>query len=344
MGQLTYYLHKLFDKQKLTKAEAQSAMQVMLYETNSEQTAAFLSLLKYRGETSQEVAGMLQALERDMVALKCPYPILDIVGTGGDLANTVNISTGSAILSAACGIPVVKHGNRAVSSVCGSADVLEALGIHIMMPLDQVTVCLRELNIGFLFAPLFYPALKKLRQIRTEMAVPTIFNILGPLLNPAKVQHVLLGVANESMLELMSDVVMQMQCVDSALIFHGSGLDEMTTLGKISAYKVMQGIKQKIEIDPLDLGFKPCKLADIQGGNVTKNAGLLVDALCGNNEAIADALILNAGAALMVYGKTSSLEAGVAVAKKIIEQGKALELLDKWIAFSKKTQRGQSYE
>ena len=332
---LKSYLQLLMDKPCLTKEEAEDAMTIILNETDPHQTAAFLAVLKYRGETPGEVAGMVAALQKKALPVNLPFPVLDIVGTGGDLANTVNISTGSAILAAACGIPIAKHGNRSVSSRSGSADVLEELGIDLETSPEQLTHYLKEAGIAFMFAPTYHPSLKKLASIRQGIRLPTVFNILGPLLNPAKAEYALIGVANESILELMSQVILQLGDKKRTFLFHGSGLDELTTLGNIIAYDIQNGHMQRLEIDPTSLGFSRCTLEELQGGDAKLNAAILKMAFAGQPSAVADALIFNAGAAVWIFGNTKTLEEGIHVAHKALKEGKALEILEKWVAVSK---------
>lgn len=248
------------------------------------------------------------------------------------MANTVNISTGAAILAAACGIPIAKHGNRSASSLSGSADVLEALGIEIDVPPDRLMQSLREVGIAFMFAPTYHPALVKLRPIRNALKFPTVFNLLGPLLNPAKAEYALIGAADASTLELLSQVILELGNKKRVLIFHGCGLDELTTLGKCVAYNIQNGLKTRLEIDPIELGFQTCFLKDLQGGNAQLNATILKTALSGCPGAVTDALILNAGAALWIFGRSDSLQEGIHIARQALKEGKALEVLTKWKA------------
>jgi anthranilate phosphoribosyltransferase len=333
------YLQLLLDKPSLTREEAEAAMTHILDETDPHQTAAFLAILKYRGETASEVAGMVAALQKKALPVNVPFPVLDIVGTGGDLAHTVNISTGSALLAAACGIPIAKHGNRSISSRCGSADVLEAFGIDLEASSDQLTRFLQEVGIAFMFAPTYYPSLKKLASIRKGLKLPTVFNILGPLLNPAKAEYALIGVAHESTLELMSQVILQLGSMKRTLLFHGCGLDELTPLGKINAYEIQNGQRSRLEIDPTSLGFSPCSLEELQGGSAQLNASILKRAFAGEPSAVADALVLNAGAAVWIFGKASTLAEGVQIAREALQEGKTLELLKKWVALSNQLRR-----
>lgn len=337
------YLQLLMDHPSLTRVEAEAAMNIILNELDPHQTAAFLAILKYRGETPGEVAGMVDALQKMALPVHFPQSVLDIVGTGGDQANTVNISTGASILAAACGVPIAKHGNRSVSSRSGSADVLEELGVDLETSPEQLARCLHEVGIAFMYAPAYHPSLKKIAAIRRGLKFPTVFNILGPLLNPAKAEYALIGVSNESTLELMSQVVLEYMNRKRTLLFHGNGLDELTTLGKIIAYDIQNGQMKRLEIDPAVLGFSSCSLNELQGGDSRLNASILKQVFSGRPGAVADALILNAGAAVWIFGNASTLEEGIQIARKTLKEGKAMNVLEKWVALSKQftTQRKQ---
>jgi anthranilate phosphoribosyltransferase len=330
MSRLTPYLLQLQAKTPLTEESAEEAMTHILEGADPYQVAAFLALLKYRGEAPREVVGMIRAIEKKALLVSLPGPTLDIVGTGGDLAHTVNISTGAAILAAACGVPIAKHGNRSVSSRSGSADVLEALGVEIEIPPDELAPYLEEVGLAFMFAPTYHPAFKQLSAVRQGLKLPTIFNILGPLLNPAGAEFALIGVASLPILELMSEVIVQLGSKKRALVFHGSGLDELTSLGPIMAYDIYGGKKHLLLIDPQMLGFAPCKIEDLQGGDATLNAAILQEAFAGRPGAVADALALTAGAALWIFDQASSLEEGINTALGALREGKALNVLKKW--------------
>jgi anthranilate phosphoribosyltransferase len=330
------YLQLLMSKPSLTQKEAEAAMRIMVEDADPHQIAAFLAILKYRGESPEEVAGMAIALQNKALPVKLPFPVMDIVGTGGDLANTVNISTGSAILAAACGIPIAKHGNRSVSSRSGSADVLEAFDIDIETTPEQIMECLQKTGIGFMYAPAYHPSLKRISPVRRGLKLPTVFNILGPLLNPAKAEYALIGVADLPTLELMSHVILQLgHHRKRTFLFHGSGLDELTPLGKVIAYDIHKGQRSRLEIDPASLGFSLCSLKDLQGGDAQLNASLLKGAFSGRQGAIADALIFTAGAAIWIFDQAPSLQEGIHVARKVLQEGKALEVLQNWIMLSK---------
>lgn len=335
------YLQLLFNKASLTTQESEAAINLILDGADPHQTAAFFAILKFRGETADEVIGMVNALKAKALPASLPFPVLDIVGTGGDLAHTVNISTGSAILAAACGIPIAKHGNRSVSSRSGAADVLEALGVNIETSSSHLLTCLQEAQIAFMYAPLYHPSLKKIAPIRKGLSLPTVMNILGPLLNPANAEYALIGVPSEAILELMSQVVVKQNHRKRTLVFFGAGLDELTPLGKVLAYDIHHGQRHFLEIDPTTLGFSRCSLKELQGGDAQLNAKLLKEVFAGKSGALADALIFNAAAALLIFGKSATLTEGIQIARTTLHEGKALAVLNKLIHVSKK---GTHYE
>jgi anthranilate phosphoribosyltransferase len=340
---ITPYLNQILQDSTLSSQEAEAAMNQILEGCDPCQTASFLTLLKYRGETPEEIAGMVQALEKRALPAPLSKPVLDIVGTGGDMASTVNISTGAAILAAACGISVAKHGNRSVSSKSGSADVLEALGVEIETPPENLDTCLQEANMAFMYAPSYHPSLKALTPVRKALKLPTVFNLLGPLLNPAKAEFALIGVAQQTNLELMSKALLQIGTIKRALVFHGSGLDELTPIGIVSAYLIDKGVMTQIQINPSNFGFEPCNLADLQGGDAQTNAAILREVFAGKKCAIADALILTAGAALWIFHRCTTLEEGVNIARKVLEDGKALTQLEQLSCSSRSPKSKKDY-
>lgn len=320
----------LLSKRSLTESETEEVMDALLNGSDSHQVAAFLAILKHRGETIEEITGIQKVLLKRCVSVNLPYPVMDIVGTGGDMANTVNISTGAAILAAACGIPIAKHGNRSVSSRCGSADVLEALGVNIEIAQEKVAQYLEHANITFMFAPHYNPSMKLLRTARNGLKFPTVINLMGPLLNPAKAAYSLIGVATPEALETISQVIMQDKNKVRTLVFHGCGLDELSPLGPVTAYEVFGGKRIRHVFNPQALGFAPCVLKDLQGGAAAENAGLLLDVFAGKQNAIADALVFNAGAALWIFGKAPTLQEGIVKAREVQKAGLALQTLDRF--------------
>ena len=327
-------LDTLMKGHNLDAISSQHLLQSMLaVDVNQSQAAACLALLRAKTETPDELMGLVTALQQNMIPVHTPHKTLDIVGTGGDGVNTVNISTGSALLAASCGVNIIKHGNRAVSSMAGSADVLEALGIAIDLTPEAVAQSLDERHIGFCFAPDFHPALGQLRTLRQQLNVPTSINLLGPLLNPARPAHLLLGVLNTALLEPMAAVLQKLGTTRS-LVVQGCGLDELSCVGVAQALEVTQTGINTFKIDPQKLGLKRCDVADLQGGNAQENAQLLLRVF--SNEpgkkyrAIGDTLILNAGVALYLYGLESSIEAGIVRTRGNLVNGAVVGLIDDW--------------
>jgi len=330
---LKTYIEKLMAGKSLTEMEAQTAVNKILNGANPSQVAAFLVLLRAKKETTDEILGIVRGMRERMVTLPITTPVLDIVGTGGDGANTINVSTGAAILAASCGVKVAKHGNRSVSSQCGSADVLETLGVNINLSPEKVTKCIEEVGIGFCFAPNFHPAMKSIKEIRKSLAVPTCFNMVGPLLNPAKAAYLLIGVFNEELMHLIAKVVFELG-TQRSLVFHGNGLDELSCIGSANVLEIsISGIRPKV-LDPEYFGFSRCEVGDLKGGSAKENAMILLDVFNGKPGAIADTLIFNAAVAIYIYGITQSIEQAIVMVKDNIKTGKVINLLNKFIHFN----------
>lgn len=327
-------IENLLRGENLSACLCQQAMEeILARDINPLQIAAFLVLLRAKGETADEITAIVKVLRNKMMVVPTQFPVLDIVGTGGDGFNTVNISTGSAMLAASCGIKVAKHGNRSVSSLSGSADVLEALGIHIDLTPEQVGKSIDEIGIGFCYSPNFHPVTQKLRDVRQKLNVATVFNLLGPLLNPAQASHLVLGVAHESLLSTIAAVLIAMG-QERAVVVHSMGLDEVSCVGISKIIEINQGQINEYSLDPAELGFNYCQLIDLQGGDAKTNAQLLLDAFHGKRCAIADTLILNAAIALYIYGRYSSVAEALAHARNNLYEGAVIQLLHQWIQFS----------
>lgn len=331
-------IEQLIQQRDLSAELCQQAVLAMLEEeANTPQITAFLIALRCKKPTADELAGMISAFRQKMQPVHTAHKVLDIVGTGGDGANTVNISTGSAILAASCGIKIAKHGNRAVSSLSGSADVLEALGIAIELPPDKIAASIDEIGIGFCFAPNFHPAMQKLRNLRQQLNIPTIVNILGPLLNPATPHHLLLGVFDDSISHLMADSLAKTN-IGKSMVVHGQSLDEISCLGPARILEITSSAITEYTLDPADYNFPYCRLEDLQGGNAQYNAELLVKALSPQHytkqQAIANTFILNSAVALYLYGKHNSIVEAVSASREHLLNGSALKLLEKWREFS----------
>jgi len=327
---LTHLLTKLTEGQNLEFEEAKEGIEGILTSADPVQAGAFLALLRAKGETPTEVAGMAQTMRKHLIPVKTEQPVLDIVGTGGDKAHTVNISTGAALVAAACGVPVAKHGNRSVSSQCGSADVLEELGVRIHLTPDEVAQSIQEVGFGFMFAPLFHPAMKAIAPIRKSLKIRTIFNILGPLLNPAQAQYCMVGVFHPSLVDLVAHTFQKVG-VKRSFVFHGCGLDEITPIGEAKGVLVEKGRLTPVTITPK----QSCSLEDLVGGTAEQNAKMLENVFDGKPGPLADTLALNAGVGLWVYGAASSPNEGVEKAQAALNNGSVRRLLNSCVAFSK---------
>lgn len=331
-------IEALMDNQNLNSQVCKQMMTDLLQsDSHPFQKVAFLVLLRSKVETAEELVGMVSALQDKMVPLVPNKKTLDIVGTGGDGARTVNISTGSALLAAACGVAVAKHGNAAVTSLAGSADVLTALGVNIHMAPDKIIQSIDKLGIGFCFAPNFHPILRELRTLRQQLNVPTSFNVLGPLLNPTKPAHVILGVFDPNFMPIMGQTLQKLG-TEHALIVHGNGIDELSCIGPVKTLEVTPDDLHISYLDPQSLGLARCELRDLQGGSAAVNAELLRKALQGSPRrqgiAIANTLIFNAAVAIYLYGLETSIEAAIPLATEKLFDGSALNLLTQFVEFS----------
>jgi anthranilate phosphoribosyltransferase len=296
----------------------------------------FLRLLRAKKESAEELHVFLELLEHKVKRVPNIYPALDIVGTGGDGANTINISTGAALLAASCGIKVAKHGNRASSSKAGSADVLEALGIKLSLSHEKNAHSIDQLGFGFCYAPDFYPDLATLRIVRKKIEGPTILNFLGPLLNPACTHYYLLGVADPMMASVMASVL-QRRGISRAMIVYGAHLDELSTAGVNHLLEVTPSNIRSSTLDPLHMGLKRSSPEELRGGDAATNAQLLRDTFAlkhRDSSSIADTLILNAAVALQVYGLHDSTIDALAHAREALYSGAAARLLNNLITFS----------
>jgi anthranilate phosphoribosyltransferase len=332
-------LSGLLDREELSSDQTSWAMdEIMSGRASAAQVAAFAVAMRAKGETAGEVSGLVRGMLDHANRLQVPGRTVDIVGTGGDRANTVNISTMAAIVTAAAGAVVVKHGNRAASSSCGAADLLEGLGIAITLSPPGVARCIAEVGVGFCFAPVFHPSFRHTAVPRREMGIPTVFNFLGPLTNPAQPIAGAIGCGSERMAPIMAQVFADRGA--DVLLFRGDdGLDELTTTTTSTVWRVSSGTVTRMTIDPVDLGIAPATPADLRGGDVSVNAEVARRVLAGDGGRVTDAVVLNAAAALAAHaGLTadlvSDLETGVARAREAIGSGAAADLLQRWAAVS----------
>jgi anthranilate synthase/phosphoribosyltransferase len=329
---------KAMDGQDLTEVEAESAMtQIMEGQATPAQIGAFLTALKMKGEAVSEIAGCARAMRRSAVPVRPQRPeaLVDTCGTGGDGSGTFNISTTAALVAAGAGQPIAKHGNRSVSSKCGSADVLEALGVNLDLTPNQVAASVDEVGIGFLFAPALHPAMKHAIGPRRELGVRTIFNVLGPLTNPANASAQVLGVYDPDLTETLARVLGTLGS-EAAFVVHGSGgLDELTTSGPNQVSALRDGKVETHSLDPADLGFERASAAELRGGDATENAAITRGILTGTiNGARRDVVVLNASAALLVGGRADTLSDAVRLAEGSLDSGSARRVLDDLIEFS----------
>ena len=319
----------------LTREEAAHAFDRMMSgEATPSQMGGLLMALRVRGETVDEITGAVTTMRAKMLKVDAPADAIDIVGTGGDASGSFNISTCAAFIAAGAGVPIAKHGNRALSSKSGAADVLGALGVKIDLNPAQVGRCIREAGIGFMFAPAHHPAMKNVGPTRVELGTRTIFNLLGPLSNPAGVKWQMIGVFSKQWIEPMANVLKNLgsECV---WVVHGSdGLDEITTSGPTSVAALENGKVRTFEINPEDVGIKKVKPEELRGGDAAANAAALRDVLKGKKGPFRDISIVNAAAGLVVAGKAKDLKEGVALAAKAVDAGDASARLERLIAVS----------
>jgi len=319
----------------LTREEAANAFDCMMSgEATPSQMGGLLMALRVRGETVDEITGAVTTMRSKMLGVNAPANAIDIVGTGGDASGSFNISTCAAFIVAGVGVPVAKHGNRALSSRSGSADVLGALGVNIDLTPQDVGRCIREAGIGFMFAPSHHPAMKNVGPTRVELGTRTIFNLLGPLSNPAGVKRQMIGTFAKHWIEPMAQVLKNLGS-DAIWVVHGSdGLDEITTSGPTSVAALENGKIRTFELTPEEAGLARVKPDALKGGDAQMNSLAMRDVLTGGKGPYRDVSLLNAGAALVVAGKAKDIKDGVVQAAKAIDSGAAKQRLEKLVAVS----------
>ncbi|MBI4180804.1 MAG: anthranilate phosphoribosyltransferase [Chloroflexi bacterium] len=329
-------IQALVSGKSLTMDEASSVMEeIMEGKVTPAQFGAFVTALRLKGETVEEIAGMAKVMRAKAIRVTVADQVIDVVGTGGDGLDTFNISTAAAFVVAGAGLKVAKHGNRAASSKCGAADVLEALGVKIELTAEQVQQCIEKVGMGFMFAPAFHPAMKYAGPPRREIGIRTVFNILGPLTNPAGAKNYLLGVADGSLVEKLTLVLKSLGC-NHALVVHGEdGLDEITITGPSQVCELKGGSIKKYTVSPEDFGVSLVSLETLKGGTAQENATLLRNILSGASGAPRDVVLMNAAAALVAGDKVKTLKQGVDLAKEAIDSGRALAKLEQLIKLTK---------
>ena len=337
-------LSALLDRNHLTEDQARAAMTTILAgDATPAQLIAFVVALRAKGESAAELSGLLDAV----LAAATLVPLtpeqragcVDIVGTGGDHSHSINVSTMSAIVTAGAGVPVCKHGARSASSKCGTADVLETLGVAIELSPEGVAHCIEQSGMGFCFAPSFHPAFRFAAPSRREIGIPTVFNLLGPMANPGRVKRQIIGVANGSFAERMVETLRSHGSIH-AWVVHGGGLDELTTTGSSQVTELVDGELRHFRVDPEAFGFAPARSSDLVGGDPDVNAAVVRAVLAGEPGPHRDIVVLNAGAGLVVGGAAPDLAAGVALAAESIDSGAAAGTLDRLVAASQEAAAG----
>lgn len=327
---------KLSQKQDLSSEEAEAVMnEIMSGETSPVQTSAYLTALSLKGETIDEITASAKGMRAHCIKLLHDMDVLEIVGTGGDGANSFNISTTAALVIAAGGVPVAKHGNRAASSKCGAADVLEALGVNIGISPEKSTELLKKINICFLFAQNYHIAMKYVAPIRKELGIRTVFNILGPLSNPAGANRELMGVYDASLVEPLAQVMGKLGVTHGMVVYGQDKLDEISLSAPTTVCEIRNGWFQKYEINPEQFGYTYCKKQDLAGGTPQENAEITKAILQGKEKGPKrQAVCLNAGAAFYIGGKADNIADGVRLAESLIDSGAAFGKLQNFITES----------
>lgn len=333
-------LQKVIERQDLSPDEAFMTMEEMMSGKASDpQIAAFLAALRCKGETVVEITGFARAMRAHVspvvVGARCNVPLVDTCGTGGDISHTFNISTAAAFVVAGTGVQVAKHGNRSVSSRCGSADVMEALGVDLALAPEQVGQCIDEVGIGFLYAPLLHAAMRYVMTARRDIRIRTVFNILGPLTNPAGATASVVGVYEERLTELLASALNDLGSQRVFVVFGLEGLDEISLTGKSKVSEVKEGCVRSYMVSPEDFGLKRATLCDLQGGSASENAEIIRRILDGKEGPKRDIVVMNAALAIIAGGKATDFQEGVRLAAHSIDSGAAREKLCRLVEFSR---------
>jgi len=329
-------LARLLDGDDLSREEAREVMtSIMSGEATPAQIAGFLIALRAKGETADEIAGCAEAMREHALPVRpLRDDLVDTAGTGGDGARTINISTAAALVAAAAGAGVAKHGNRAVSSACGSADVLEALGFDLDLPPERVARSIDELGFGFLFAPTHHPAMRHAAPVRSELAARTVFNVLGPLTNPAGARAQVVGVYAPELVRTIADVLAQLGATRAFVVHGAGGIDELSPAGPNFVCEVVNGDVHARNIDPLEFGLPRCDPAELRGGAPEENAAAIRAVLAGEEGGRRSAILLNAAGAIAAGGHADDLREGLELAGEAVDSGAAAARLDALIAFT----------
>jgi len=330
-------ISRLLDGHDLTRDEAREVMtSIMGGDATQAQMGGFLVALRAKGETADEITGCAEAMRAHVLAVKPKrQDLVDTAGTGGDNAHTLNISTAAALVAAAAGAGVAKHGNRAVSSSSGSADVLEALGFDLEQPSDRIERSIDELGFGFLFAPTHHPAMRHAAPVRRELATRTVFNVLGPLTNPAGARAQVVGVFSRELVRTIAEVLAQLGARRAFVVHGAAGIDELSPAGPNVVSEVAEGTITDRTIDPVDLGIHRCDPAELRGGTPAENAAAIRRVFDGGDGGARDAILLNAAGAIAAAGRAEDLREGLAIAREAVSSGAAAERLDQLVAFSR---------
>jgi anthranilate phosphoribosyltransferase len=329
-------LNELLEGRDLGRDKAREVMNtIMSGEATPAQIGGFLVALRLKGETAEEITGCAEAMRAHVLPVNATRDdLVDTAGTGGDGGKTFNISTAAALVAAAAGAGVAKHGNRSVSSQSGSADVLESLGFELELAPERIAQSIDELGFGFMFAPTHHPSMKHAGPVRRELAARTVFNVLGPLTNPAGARAQIVGVYSPLLVPVIADVLAALGARRAFVVHGAGGIDELSPTGPNLVYEVVAGDVRRREIDPLDLGIERCDPEELRGGTADENAAKIRDVFAGGNGGRRSAILLNAAGAIAAAGHADDLREGLAVAREALDSGAAAERLDALIAFS----------